>query len=80
MILRSVMSPAPLTAFCDGCLLKIYSVCGGAQGRLREMGLREEAHVEVVKNSENVIVRIEGCRIGLRRDMASDILAVPMTS
>lgn len=52
-------------------------MCGLVQDRLREMGLREGACVEVVKNSEDMIVRIDGCRIGLRRDVATDILAVP---
>ena len=74
------MSPAPLTAFCDGCMLKIHAVCGGAQERLREMGLREGADVEIVKNSGDIIVRIEGCRIGLRCDMAVDVLAIPTSS
>jgi len=74
------MIPAPLTSFCDGCALKIYSVCGGAQERLRDMGIREGACVEMIKNSEDLIVRIEGCRIGLRRDMAVNIFAIPADS
>lgn len=42
------------------------------------MGLREGARVEVVQNSDKLIVRLAGCRIGLRRDMAADILATPV--
>ncbi len=75
-----MLAPAPLTAFCDGCPLKIHSVCGCAQDRLRDIGLREGAHIELIRNSEKLIVRIDGCRIGLRRDMAMDILAVPTDS
>jgi len=74
------MTPAPLTSFCDGCALKICSVCGLVQDRLREMGLREGACVEVVQNSEDLIVRLDGCRIGLRRDVAHNILAVPAST
>ena len=72
-----IMGPAPLTSFCDGCSLKVCLVSGCAEERLRDLGIREGAHVEVVRNSEELIVRIEGCRIGLRRDMATDILAIP---
>ncbi|MCY4673877.1 MAG: FeoA family protein [Bacteroidetes bacterium] len=72
------MPPAPLTTFCDGCPLMICSVHGCAEERLRDMGLREGARVEVVQNSDKLIVRLAGCRIGLRRDMAADILATPV--
>ena len=51
---------------------------GSAQKRLRDLGLREGAHVEMVKNSEKLIIRIDGCRIGLRRDTGADILATPI--
>ncbi len=56
----------------------ICSVHGCAEERLRDMGLREGAQVEVVQNSDKLIVRLAGCRIGLRRDMAADILATPV--
>lgn len=72
------MVPAPLTAFCDGCPLKICSVHGCAEERLRDMGLREGAQVEVIQNSDKLIVRLAGCRIGLRRDVAADIFATPV--
>ncbi len=71
------MNPAPLTSYCDGCEIRIFSVCGLRQERLREMGLREGVCIEMVKNSEDLIVRLDGCRIGLCRDAAADILAVP---
>lgn len=73
------MVPSPLTSFCDGCTLKICSVYGCAQDRLRDVGIREGAQVEMLKNSDELIVRIESCRIGLRRDMAADVLAVPVS-
>jgi len=74
------MTPAPLTTYCDGCELKIYSVYGTLQKRLREMGLREGACVKMVKNSEDLIVRLDGCRIGLCRDTAANILAIPTSA
>jgi len=74
------MIPAPLTTYCDGCLLKIHSVCGSSQKRLREMGLREGACVKMVKNSEDLIVRLDTCRIGLCRDTATNILAIPTSA
>lgn len=42
------------------------------------MGLREGAQVEVIQNSDKLIVRLAGCRIGLRRDVAAEIYATPM--
>ena len=72
------MVPAPLTSFCDGCSLKVCFVSGCAQGRLRDLGVREGAHIEMIRNSDELIVRIEGCRVGLRRDMATEILAIPI--
>ena len=59
-------------------MVKICSVYGCAQDRLRDIGIREGAHVEMLKNSRELILRIESCRIGLRRDMAADIFAIPL--
>lgn len=74
------MVPAPLTAYRDGHVLKICSVYGVAQDRLRDLGLREGACVEMIKNSGDLILRLEGCRIGLRHDLALEILATPLDS
>ncbi len=75
-----VMVPSPLTAFCDGCTLKVCFVDGCAQDRLRDVGIREGAHLEMIQNSDKIVVRIEGCRIGIRRDTARDILAIPLNA
>ncbi|MCY4159638.1 MAG: FeoA family protein [Bacteroidetes bacterium] len=72
------MIPAPLTSYGDGCILVIRYVDGSAQERLRDIGIREGACVEMIKNSEGLIVRLEGSRIGLRRDMAEEIFATPL--
>ena len=74
------MTPAPLTTYRDGCALRIHSVCGYAQERLRDVGIREGVCVEMIRNSKELILRIDSCRIGLRRDMAVDVLAVPLSS
>ncbi len=79
-LFNPVMVPSPLTAFCDGCTLKVCFVDGGAQDRLRDVGIREGAYLEMIQNSDKIVVRIEGCRIGIRRDTARDILAVPLNA
>ncbi len=68
---------APLSSFRHGCEVVVcHLACEGAC-RLRDVGLREGALVSVLQNSGNVIVRAEGCRIGLRKELAMNILARP---
>ncbi len=69
--------PAPLTSFTDGCDIVVYGISGEAAHRLRDVGLREGALVAVLQNTGNLIVRVAGCRIGLRRELAMQILATP---
>ena len=71
------MPPAPLTSFADGADLVVNAVDGGAEHRLRDVGLREGAVIAVLQNTGNLIIRVAGCRIGLRREMAARILATP---
>ena len=69
--------PAPLTSFMDGCDVVVQLIFGEAAHRLRDVGLREGALVAVVQNTGNVIVRVAGSRIGIRRELAMQILAAP---
>ena len=72
------MPPAPLTSFADGADLVVSAVDGNAEHRLRDVGLREGAFVAVLQNTGDLIVRVAGSRIGLRREMAAHILATPI--
>lgn len=69
--------PAPLTSFMDGCDVVVQLIFGEAAHRLRDVGLREGALVAVVQNKGNLIVRIAGSRVGIRRELAMQILAAP---
>lgn len=69
--------PAPLTSFMDGCDVVVQLIFGEAAHRLRDVGLREGALVAVVQNRGNLIVRIAGSRVGIRRELAMQILAAP---
>ena len=70
--------PAPLTTFGDGTNILLNVISGEAAQRLRDLGLREGALVAVVQNTGNLIVRVAGCRIGLRRELAMHILGTPV--
>ena len=70
--------PAPLTTFGGGTNILLNVISGEAAQRLRDLGLREGALVAVVQNTGNVIVRVAGSRIGLRREMAMHILGTPV--
>ena len=70
--------PAPLTSFSDGAHILLDFIGGEAAQRLRDLGLREGALVAVVQNTGNLIVRVAGCRIGLRRELAMHILGTPV--
>ncbi len=70
--------PAPLTSFKDGANILLDFIGGEAAHRLRDLGLREGALVAIVQNTGNLIVRVAGCRIGLRRELAMQILGTPV--
>jgi len=63
---------APLTSFSDGTDLQLvfFSLDTAEAQRLREMGLYEGARISIIKNTNKVIVRVDGSRIGLRRELA----------
>lgn len=69
----------PLTALSEGIDVLVDTVCGHAAHRLRDVGLREGAQIAIVRNTSNVIVRVEGCRIGLRHEIARQILGTPIS-
>ncbi len=70
--------PAPLATFRGGTNILLNVVSGEAAQRMRDLGLREGALVAVVQNTGNLIVRVAGSRIGLRHEMAMQILGTPV--
>lgn len=66
--------PAPLTTFSSGTDILLNFVGSEAAQRLRDLGVREGALIAIVQNTGNLIIRVAGCRIGLRRELALQIL------
>lgn len=64
-----------LATFGCGKCVQLNFLClePGQALRLREMGLCEGKQVCVLHNTDKVIVRSGGCRIGLHRDLAHQI-------
>lgn len=73
------MKPVPLSSCpCSHRTdVVVCTVAGEAEHKLRDMGVREGATLSVLNTSGNVIVRLAGCRIGLRREVASCVLVAP---
>ena len=70
--------PAPLTSFLGGTYILLHAIGGEAAHRLRDVGLREGAMVAIVRNTGNIVVRVDGSRIGLRQEIAKQILGTPV--
>ncbi len=68
-----------LTACKDGECFLVQVVQGEAAERLRDVGVREGALLNVLRNKGDVIVRVAGSRVGLRREMAGRVLGTPVT-
>ena len=73
------MPPVPLSSCpCSNRTdVVVCTVAGEAEQKLRDIGVREGATLSVLNNSADVIVRLAGCRIGLRREVASCVLVTP---
>lgn len=71
------MIAQPLTTFSVGSDVLVDVIGSDAACRLRDVGVREGASIGIVHNNGNVIVRVAGSRIGLRREIARRILAIP---
>ena len=76
------MNPVPLsTCPCaDRTDVVVCQVGGDAEHKLRDIGVREGVTLSVLNNDSNVIVRLAGCRIGLRREVASCVMVTPAKS
>ena len=63
---------APLTSFRNGSDIQLafLGLEPAIAQRVRELGLREGVHVAILQNSDKLIVRVSGSRIGLRRELA----------
>ena len=73
------MNPVPLSSCpcSDRTDVVVCAIAGKAEHKLRDIGVREGAALSVLKNSGDVIVRLAGCRIGLRREVASCVMVTP---
>ena len=63
-----------LTACKVGECFLVQVVDGEGAERLRDLGVREGALVNMLRNSGDVVVQVEGCRVGLRREIAGKVL------
>ncbi len=70
---------APLTSFRNGSDIQLafLGLEPAIAQRVRELGLREGVHVAILQNSDKLIVRVSGSRIGLRRELAMRIFGSP---
>lgn len=59
-----------------GSRVRICELCGTAQScqKLREMGLCENAEVQVVNRGGAIVCQVFGCRIGLSHSLANSVL------
>ncbi len=44
--------------------------------RLREMGLCEGAKAVIIQNAQNIILSVNGTRLGLRKDLATRMFGI----
>ena len=69
-----------LTSCKKGECFRVQSVHGEGAGRLRDVGVCEGAVVNMLKNRGDVIVRVAGCRVGLREEVACKVYGVSVLS
>jgi len=68
----------PLTACRAGGCFLVQAVQGEGARRLRDVGVCEGAQLNMLKNRGDVIVRVAGCRVGLREEVACKIFGTPV--
>jgi len=79
----TTMDPAhdliPMTLLTAGQMGRIAAMVGGADQihRLRELGLRDGAEVEMVRPGSPCIIRLGGQKLGLRSDEMARVLVRP---
>lgn len=72
--------PAPLSCHPQGADVCIawLSVDEADAARLRDLGLREGACVNVVQNGAACVVALGGCRLALQRELADGLFATSL--
>ncbi len=60
----------------NGQNLCVTKLCGGAGecAKLRELGVREGAHVTVLQHGAPMLIRIDGARFGIGHSAAQNVL------
>lgn len=61
-----------------GCDVQIRGLSGPACERLRDMGFCEQLQVRKLANGRNLICSVCGTRMAISRDLAEQVLVVPM--
>ena len=69
----------PLTLLRPGQAARVDQVLGSGDlvHRLREMGLRRGAEIEMIRPGSPCIIRLDGHRLGIRSDELAGILVRP---
>lgn len=67
----------PLTCFaCGACVRLAFAALGDSDTeRLGAMGLREGARCTVLQNTDKMILRVGGSRLGLPHELATKLFA-----
>jgi len=71
----SILNPRPLSSFRKGSTVRLafFALSPPEEQRLRDLGLRECRSMQVLKNDDAVLLRIEECRIAVRLEVAMNI-------
>jgi len=71
----------PLSHVPEGCTvcIKELTTAPEVSSRLREMGFGEEKHVRLVSHATSVICQVCNARLGISKELASQILVQPLS-
>jgi Fe2+ transport system protein FeoA len=69
--------PRPLTSFSVGSVVRLefFSLSAVEEQRLRDLGIREGNELQILKNEDSFVLRVEASRIVLRKEVAMAVFA-----
>ena len=72
---ESVLNPQPLSSFGQGdrVQLAFFALPPAEEDRLRDLGIREGQPMQLLKNDDAVLIRIEESRIAVRLETARNV-------
>lgn len=68
----------PLSEVRAGSSFQVCQLVGPACRQLREIGFCENASIKKIANGRNLICSIYGCRVALSRELAKQVLVLPV--